>query len=234
MMANKPKAVGFLVQKELQFLGQALTDPKRPFVAILGGAKVSDKIGVIEALIPKCDAILIGGAMNYTFMAADGQKVGGSLVEMDKTGEATRLKKLAGDKLKLPVDVVTVAEIKADAETTVVEGDIPDDRQGVDIGPKSASAFREIIAGAKTIVWNGPMGIFEIKPFDAGTVAIAHAVADATDTGAISIIGGGDSAAAVDAAGLQDRMSHISTGGGASLEFLEGKAFKPIDVLDEA
>jgi len=235
MMTGRPRAIGSLVQKELQFLGDTLADPKRPFVAILGGAKVSDKIGVIEALLGKCDAILIGGAMAYTFSAARGGKVGNSLCELDKTDLAEALMAQAGDKLHLPADTVCATEIKAGIDTTIVtSGQIPDDQQGLDIGPQTAAAFRDVIAKAKTIVWNGPMGKFEVKPFDVGTIAVAHAVADATDAGAVSIIGGGDSAAAVDVAGLEDRMTHISTGGGASLEFLEGKPFKAIEILDEA
>jgi len=234
LMAGKPRVIGFLVQKELRFLGEALASPKRPFVAVLGGAKVSDKIGVIEALIPKCDAILIGGAMSFTFRVAEGRKVGNSLVELDKLDEARRIREQAGQKLRLPLDTVVAERLEPGVATQVVEGDIPDGLAGADIGPKTRAAFAEVIATAKTIVWNGPMGKFEVKPFDAGTVAIAHAVADATDAGAVSIIGGGDSAAAVDAAGVADRVSHISTGGGASLEFLEGKPFKAIEILDEA
>lgn len=233
-MEGKPRVVGFLVKKELEFLGEALANPARPFVAILGGAKVSDKIGVIEALLDKCDKILIGGAMMFTFSAAKGGKVGKSLCEMDKTDLAKELMDKAGDKLYLPVDAVCAPEIKPGVETTTVEiGEIPDDLLGLDIGPETVKAFRDAIQGAKTIVWNGPMGKFEDKPFDVGTIEIAHAVAEATDAGATSIIGGGDSAAAVDVAGLEDRMSHISTGGGASLEFLEGKTFKAIEILDD-
>ncbi len=234
MMAGKPRVVGFLVKKELEYLGDALNKPQRPFVAILGGKKVSDKIGVIEALLSKCDAVLIGGAMNYTFMLAQGKKVGGSLVEADKVEEAGRLLQLGGDKLKLPLDVVAAAELKAGVATQVVEGDIPDGLSGFDVGPKTVEAYKKIIASAKTIAWNGPMGVFETKPFDAGTFAVAHALVDATAKGAITVIGGGDSAAAVEQAGLSDKVSHVSTGGGASLEFMEGKAFKAVDVLDEA
>lgn len=234
-MEGKPRVIGFLVKKELEFLGDTLTSPGRPFIAILGGAKVSDKIGVIEVLLDKCDGILIGGAMAYTFSAARGGKVGNSLCEMDKTDLAASLIDKAGDKLHLPADTVCAPEIQPGVETTTVKaGEIPDDQQGLDIGPETAAKFRMVIANAKTIVWNGPMGKFEDKPFDAGTIDIAHAVADATDAGAISIIGGGDSAAAVDVAGLENRMTHISTGGGASLEFLEGKSFKAIEILDEA
>ncbi len=231
-MAGKPKVVGFLVQKELQYLGDALNNPKRPFVAILGGKKVSDKIAVIEALLNKCDTVLIGGAMQYTFMLAQGRKTGKSLVEPDKVDEAKRLAKLGGDKLKLPVDLIAAKELKEGASTVVLEGDIPDDLAGFDIGPKTRELYGRIVRTAKTVVWNGPMGVFEVKPFDAGTRAMAQALADATKTGAITIIGGGDSAAAVEDFGLADQMTHVSTGGGASLEFLEGRPFKPIEVLD--
>lgn len=234
-MEGKPRVIGFLVEKELEFLGQALENPQRPFVAILGGAKVSDKIGVIQSLLDKCDSILIGGAMAYTFSAAKGGNVGESLCEKDKTDLAKELMEQAGDKLHLPLDDVCAPEIKPGVETTTVDaGEIPDGQIGLDIGPKTVEAFRKVVLDAKTIVWNGPMGKFEDKPFDAGTIAIANAVAEATDAGATSIIGGGDSASAVDVAGLEDRMSHISTGGGASLEFLEGKSFKAIEVLDDA
>jgi len=233
-MAGKPRVVGFLVEKELQYLGEVLDNPQRPFVAILGGKKVSDKIGVIEALLSKCDAVLIGGAMNYTFMLAQGKTVGKSLIEADKVDEAKRLLQLGGDKLRLPADVVAAADLKEGVDTQVIEGDIADNLMGLDVGPKTSEAYAKIIAGAKTVVWNGPMGVFEIKPFDVGTLAVARAVAQATDKGAISVIGGGDSALAVDKAGLSDKMSHVSTGGGASLEFMEGKAFAAVDVLDDA
>jgi phosphoglycerate kinase len=233
LMKGKPRVIGFLVQKEIKFLGDALANPARPFVAILGGAKVSDKIGVIEALLGKCDTILIGGAMAYTFSAAQGGKVGNSLCERDKTDLAKDLIAKAGAKLQLPVDTVCAAEIKEGTTTTTVKsGQIPDDLEGLDIGPETVAAYRQVVTKARTIVWNGPMGKFEVKPFDAGTISIARAVAEATDAGAVSIIGGGDSAAAVEEAGLEDRMTHISTGGGASLEFLEGKPFKCIDILD--
>ena len=233
-MAGKPKVLGFLVQKELQYLGEALNNPQRPFVAILGGKKVSDKIGVIEALLAKCDAVLIGGAMNFTFMLAAGKKVGNSLVEADKVDQAKRLMQLGGAKLKLPVDTVAATEPKAGVATRVVEGSIPDGLQGLDIGPKAIQAYKQIIAGAKTIAWNGPMGVFEVKPFDQGTLAIANALVAATKAGAITVIGGGDSAAAIEQAGLTNKVTHVSTGGGASLEFMEGKPFKAVDVLDEA
>ncbi len=232
-MGDKPKVAGFLVQKELQYLGDALNDPRRPFVAILGGKKVSDKIGVIEALLAKCDAVLIGGAMNYTFMLAAGQKVGNSLVEADKVDEAKRLMQQGGDKLRLPVDVVAARELKEGADTQVIEGDIPDGLEGLDIGPKATEAFKKTIAGAKTIAWNGPMGVFELEPFDKATNEIARALADATTAGAITVIGGGDSAAAIQEAGLSEKVTHVSTGGGASLEFMEGKSFRAVEVLDD-
>jgi len=228
------RVCGFLVQKELQFLGEALANPARPFVAVLGGAKVSDKIGVIESLIPKVDDLLIGGAMAYTFFLAEGKNVGESLVELDKVEEAKRLEAEAADKMHLPVDTVVAPEIKPGAPYEVVVGDIPDDKQGVDIGPNTRERFAEVIKKAKTIFWNGPMGVFEVPPFDEGTVAIAKAVAEATEAGAVSIVGGGDSAAAVAKAGLEDKITHISTGGGAALEFLEGKPFPAIEILDDA
>lgn len=233
-MGGKPKVVGFLVQKELQYLGEALNNPKRPFVAIIGGKKVSDKIAVIENLLSKCDAVLIGGAMTYTFRLAQGRKVGKSLVEADKVDEAKRLMQLGGAKLKLPEDVVAAAEIKPGVATQVISGDIPDTLQGLDIGPKTIDAYKKIIAGAKTVAWNGPMGVFETKPFDKGTYAIADALVEATAKGATTVIGGGDSAAAIEQAGLTDKVTHVSTGGGASLEFMEGKSFKAVEVLDEA
>lgn len=233
LMAGKPRVVGFLVQKELQYLGEALNNPKRPFVAIIGGKKVSDKITVIENLLKKCDSVLIGGAMTYTFRLAQGKKVGHSLVEADKLDEAKRLMELGGGKLKLASDVVAATEIKEGIATQVLEGDIPDDLQGLDVGPKTIAEYKQIIAGAKTVAWNGPMGVFEVKPFDKGTYAIADALVEATKKGAITVIGGGDSAAAIEKAGLTDKVSHVSTGGGASLEFMEGKPFKAVDVLDE-
>jgi len=234
LMKGKPRVVGYLVQRELRFLGEAVKNPKRPFVCILGGAKVSDKLGVIRSLLTKCDTILIGGAMAYTFLAADGMKVGKSLVEPDLFETARELKKQAGDRLRLPVDSVAASEIKIGAAADVCGASIPDDRMGLDIGPKTIAAYRQVIAAARTIVWNGPMGVFETPPFEAGTLAIAAAVADATTAGAVTVIGGGDSASAVGQAGLSERMTHISTGGGASLEFLEGKPFAAIEVLDEA
>jgi 3-phosphoglycerate kinase len=205
-------------------------------VAILGGAKVSDKIGVIENLLDKVDRILIGGAMAYTFLKAQGKTIGKSLCEDDFLDKANQLLELARDKgreVVLPVDSVIAREIKEGASYKTVGENVPDEWLGVDIGPATRKLFASKIKGAKTVVWNGPMGIFEIEPFDAGTKAVAVAVAEATDQGARSIIGGGDSASAVQKLGLEDRISHISTGGGASLEFLEGKAFKCIEILDE-
>lgn len=228
------RVCGHLVQRELQFLGDALQQPTRPFVAILGGAKVSDKIGVIEALLQKVDSILIGGAMVYTFFAALGMEVGKSLCERDKLELARSLLARAGGKLRLPVDSVCAAKIEPGASTEVASGAIPSELMGLDIGPATIKLYRELIAPAKTIIWNGPMGVFETPPFDKGTVAVAEAMAGATSAGATTIIGGGDSAAAVDQAGLAEKMTHISTGGGASLEFLEGKPFATIEILDDA
>ncbi len=234
MMEGKPRVVGYLVRKELEFLGAAVTDPKRPFVCVLGGAKVSDKLGVIKSLMGKCDTILIGGAMAYTFLSAEGVAVGKSLVEPELLDTAKKLRQDAGDRLKLPTDSVCAKEIAENVTTTTCPGDIPAGQMGLDIGPETAKAYESIVAGAGTVVWNGPMGVFETPPFDRGTLAVAEALAKATDAGTISIVGGGDSASAVDVAGVADRMTHISTGGGASLEFLEGKTFAAIDVLDDA
>jgi phosphoglycerate kinase len=228
------RVCGFLVQKELRFLGEALSKPRRPFVAILGGAKVSDKIGVIENLLPKVDAILIGGAMAYTFLAAKGIAVGASKHESDKLDLARSLLDKAGGKIRLPSDSVCATAIEAGVGTMVATGEIGQGLLGLDIGPATVKAYRDVLATAKTIVWNGPMGVFETPPFDRGTTAVAQALAEATAKGATTIIGGGDSAAAVEAAGLSEKMTHISTGGGASLEFLEGKPFKTIEILDEA
>ncbi|HBG25489.1 MAG: phosphoglycerate kinase [Planctomycetes bacterium GWF2_41_51] len=237
MMGNKPKVVGFLVEKELKFLGDTINNPVHPFVAILGGAKVSDKLAVIENLLTKVDRILIGGAMAYTFFKAQGRKIGKSLCEDDFLEKAKELfgkAKAANCQLILPVDDVIASEFKENAENKVVTGDIPDGWQGLDIGPASRKLFVDKLADAKTVVWNGPMGVFEMKPFDEGTKAVAQAVADATqNNGAKSIIGGGDSASAIKKMKLSDKVTHVSTGGGASLEFLEGKKFKAIEILDE-
>jgi phosphoglycerate kinase len=232
-MQGKPRVIGFLIQKELKFLGDSISNPKRPFVAILGGAKVSDKINVIQQLLGKADQLLIGGAMAYTFFLAQGKKVGKSLVEKDKVELAASLLKEAGSKIKLPVDTVVSDRMTDDAQTQIVEGNIPDDLEGFDIGPKTRALYQAEIAKAKTIIWNGPMGVFEKKPFAEGTRAIAQAVADATaNNSATTIIGGGDSAAAVEQMGLSEKVSHVSTGGGASLEFLENGHFSTIDILD--
>ena len=232
--AGKPAVVGFLVEKEIQYLSDAIAQPKRPFVAILGGKKVSDKIAVITNLLKICDHVLIGGAMAYTFSLAKGGQTGTSLVEPDKVELAKELLAQGGGKLVLPTDTHCADAFSSDANKQVVPaGQIPEGFEGLDIGPETATAYAEIIRGAGTVVWNGPMGVFELPPFDAGTKAVADAVAAATAKGAITIIGGGDSAAAVEQLGYADKVSHVSTGGGASLEMLEGKAFETVAVLNE-
>ena len=236
MMKGKPRVIGFLIEKELKYLGETLSAPEKPFVAILGGAKVSDKIGVIENLIGKVDRIIIGGAMAYTFLKGRGKSIGKSLCEadfIDKGQELLNHASEVGCEVILPVDHCVVREFKAGAPHRTAVGDIDPGYQAVDIGPIAAQTFAEKTADARTIVWNGPMGVFEMEPFDKGTKAVAVAVAEATEKGARSIIGGGDSASAVVKLGLEDKISHISTGGGASLEFLEGKKFKCLEVLDE-
>ena len=228
------RVCGFLIQKELEFLGQALTDPARPFLAILGGAKVSDKIPVIENLIKKVDAIVIGGAMSYTFLKAQGKQVGNSKLEEDMLAQSAKLlsaAQQAGCELILPTDHVVAKALAAGVETQIQSPAIEPGWMGLDIGPATAQDYAARIALAKTVVWNGPMGVCEIPPFDAGTRILAQAIAD---TDCISIIGGGDSAAAVQALGLEEKMSHISTGGGASLEFLAGKPFAALEILDDA
>lgn len=231
-MQGKPRVIGFLIEKELKYLGDAVSNPQRPFVAILGGAKVSDKINVIEQLLEKCDTLLIGGAMAYTFFLAQGKTVGKSLVEPDKVDLAKNLLAKAGDKLKLPVDTV-IADGFDSTETSVAEGgNIPADKSGFDIGPKTVEAYKAELARAKTVIWNGPMGVFEKPQFANGTRAVAQAVADATAQGATTVIGGGDSAAAIEQMGLSDKVSHVSTGGGASLEYLENGHFSTLDILD--
>jgi phosphoglycerate kinase len=232
-LAGKPRVIGSLIERELKFLGEAVSHPQRPFIAILGGAKVSDKIAVIEQLLDKADELLIGGAMAYTFFLAQGKEVGKSLVERDKVELAKQLLAKAKGKIKLPVDNVVSNEMTDTAKTQIVEGNIPADLEGFDIGPKTATAYVAAIGRAKTIIWNGPMGVFEKKPFAAGTLAVARAVAEATlKNGATTIIGGGDSAAAIEQMGLADKVSHVSTGGGASLEFLESGHFATLDILD--
>ncbi|MFP4143858.1 MAG: phosphoglycerate kinase [Phycisphaeraceae bacterium] len=231
---GKPVVAGDLLEKEIDYLLGAIEEPKRPFVAILGGAKVSDKIAVIDNLLQKCDKILIGGAMAYTFGKAKGDQVGNSLVEQDKLDDARRMMEAGGDKLMLPVDHHAADDFGNPTEKKIFEGDIDDGFMGLDIGPKTIEAYEQAVSDAKTIVWNGPMGVFEKPPFDAGTLAVAKAIARATEEeGATSIIGGGDSAAAIETMGLADQVSHVSTGGGASLEMLEGKKFNSVELLDE-
>jgi len=233
--AGRPAVVGFLVDKEVRYLADAIAHPKRPFVAILGGKKVSDKIAVITNLLSICDHVLVGGAMAYTFSLAQGGRTGTSLVERDKLDLARGLLERGAGKLVLPTDTHCADAFSATAAKRIVPaGEIPDGFEGLDIGPQTAERYAAIIAGAGTVVWNGPMGVFEMPPFDAGTKAVADAVATATARGAVTIIGGGDSAAAVEQLGYADRVSHVSTGGGASLEMLEGKSFATVAVLDEA
>ncbi len=227
--------VGYLMQKEIDFLGNAVNNPERPFVAILGGAKVSSKISVIENLLDKVDTLIIGGGMAYTFMAAHGEEVGKSLLEEDYKEYALKMEKKAeekGVKLLIPVDTVVADDFSNDANIKVVgRGEIPADMEGLDVGPKTAELFADAIKGAKTVVWNGPMGCFEMPNFAKGTIAVAQAMADLE--GATTIIGGGDSAAACNQLGFGDKMTHISTGGGASLEFLEGKDLPGVVAADD-
>ena len=230
-MEGKPRVVGFLVAKEIQYLADAIGNPERPFVAILGGAKVSDKITVINNLLGICDKVLIGGAMAYTFALAKGGNVGKSLVEPDKVELAAELIAQGGDKLILPVDTHCGDDFSADCNKQVVPfGAIADDFEGLDVGPETAEAYAAILADAKVVVWNGPMGVCEMPPFDAGTKRVAEAIA-ASD--ATSIIGGGDSAAAIQQLGFADQVSHVSTGGGASLAMLEGRSFAAVELLDD-
>ena len=229
--AYLPAYSGLLVQKELSIMGKALDDPKRPFVAVLGGAKVSDKINVINNLLEKADTIIIGGGMAYTFKKAQGFEIGKSLLEADRIDYAKDMIAKAeakGVKFLLPVDNVCAKEFAADAEPVLVEGDIPADMMGMDIGPKTQALFAEAVNGAGTIVWNGPMGVFEFDAFAVGTKAMAKALAE---SGAVTIVGGGDSASAVEKLGFADKITHISTGGGASLEFLEGKELPGVACL---
>jgi phosphoglycerate kinase len=231
----KPAVAGFLMRKELRYLGDALRDPRRPFVAVLGGAKISGKIDLIETLLPKVDAILLGGAMACTFFKAMGLETGTSLVEADRVEMARGLMAKAGNKLVLPGGAVVAQRLQSGAETRLVPRDrIPAGWAVYDIDPATEADFAGRITAAGTVVWNGPMGVFETPPFDHGTLAVARAMADATGRGAVTVVGGGDSAAAVAQAGLGDRMTHVSTGGGASLEFLEGKELPGVAALDEA
>ncbi|MCT3509039.1 phosphoglycerate kinase [Lactobacillus delbrueckii] len=229
--AGKPAAAGFLLEKEIKFLGNAVANPVHPFVTILGGAKVSDKIGVITNLIPKADHIIIGGGMAYTFLKAQGHNIGKSLVEDDKVEFAKELLEKAGDKLVLPIDNVAATEFNNDAASEVVGQDIPDDEMGLDIGPKTIELFKKTLEGAKTVVWNGPMGVFEMPNFAKGTLEVGRALADLPD--ATTIVGGGDSTAAAKQLGIAPKLTHISTGGGASLEYLEGKELPGIACVSD-
>ena len=231
----KPAVAGLLMEKELQYLGAALANPQRPFVAILGGSKISGKIDVVEALLPKVDALLIGGAMACTFFKAMGLETGSSLVEDDRVDMARDLLERAGTRLILPHDATVAPSTDEPGKAHAVKRDaIPAGEAMLDIGPDTAKSYARGIATAKTVLWNGPMGVFEKPPFDAGTTAVARAMADVTAKGATTIVGGGDSAAAVEEAGLSARMSHVSTGGGASLEFLEGQTLPGVAALDDA
>jgi phosphoglycerate kinase len=230
--AHLPAVAGFLMERELDFLGRALADPARPFVAILGGAKVSDKIAVIENLLGKVDALLVGGGMANTFLKAQGREIGKSLVENDKVAVAEKLLREAGTKLVLPVDAVVGDRFDAAAERRTVDvANVPPGWLILDMGPKTIAAFTDRLRGAKTVIWNGPMGVFEMEPFAAGTFAVARALAGLA--GSTTIIGGGDSAAAVEQAGVAEKITHVSTGGGASLEFLEGKELPGVAVLQD-
>ncbi len=229
-----PCAAGYLMKKELDYLGRALASPQKPFVAILGGAKISGKIDVIENLLQQVDRLIIGGGMAYTFFNAMGREIGQSILEADRVDMARDILSRAKEKLLLPVDCVVADKFENDARRSTVRAEaIPADQQGMDIGPESIKAFTGAIAGAKTIVWNGPMGVFEFPNFASGTNAVAKALADATAGGAITIVGGGDSAAAITQAGLDKKVSHVSTGGGASLEFLEGKVLPGVAALTD-
>ncbi|MCI5762590.1 phosphoglycerate kinase [Ligilactobacillus agilis] len=224
-------AAGFLLEKEIKFLGEAVDEPKRPFVAILGGAKVSDKIGVINHLLGKADKVIVGGGMTYTFYAAKGIKIGNSLVEEDKIELAKELIEKAGDKLVLPIDNVVAEKFDNDVPNQVVEGDIPDGYMALDVGPKSVALFEDVLKDAKTVVWNGPMGVFEMSNYAKGTLEVGKFLGELSD--ATTIVGGGDSTAAVQQLGVADKLTHISTGGGASLEYLEGKTLPGIAAVSD-
>lgn len=230
-MAGKPRVVGKLVAKELDILGQLLSAPRRPFVGILGGAKVSDKIGFIKSLLGRVDRVLIGGAMTYTFMKAQGGKVGASKTEADKLDVARELLRLGGEKIWLPGDHLVVERLDAPETARVVEGDIPDGWIGVDIGPKTIDHYRQEIGRAGMVVWNGPLGKYEDAPYSKGTRAIAQALAESR---AVTVVGGGETAEAVEEFGLAERMTHVSTGGGAFLEYVEGTPFAALDQIDDA
>ncbi len=231
-------ASGYLMKKELDFLGDALSTPKAPFVAIIGGAKISGKIDVIDALLSKVDYLLIGGGMTYTFLKSQGIEIGQSLCEDDKLELAKSLMEKAGDKIVLPTDFLVTESLDFGNKTLgatqiVPQNGIPTDMESVDIGPESMKAYAEIIRNAKTVVWNGPMGVFEIEASSKGTFKVANALVESTEQGGVTIIGGGDSAAAIEKAGLEDKVSHVSTGGGASLEFLEGKKLPGVEALSD-
>jgi phosphoglycerate kinase len=226
---GKKVAAGFLMEKEIKFLGEAVDDPKHPFVAILGGAKVSDKIGVIDHLLDKADKVIIGGGMTYTFYAAKGMSIGNSLVEADKIDVAKEILAKGGDKIVLPVDSVVAEKFDNDVPHKVVEGDIPDGYMALDIGPKSVAEFKDVLKDAKTVVWNGPMGVFEMSNYAKGTLEVGKFLGTLSD--ATTIVGGGDSTAAVKQLGVGDQLTHISTGGGASLEYLEGKELPGIAAI---
>ncbi|MCH8276040.1 MAG: phosphoglycerate kinase [Bacteroidetes bacterium] len=224
-------AMGKLMEIEISFLSRILDSPETPFVAIIGGAKVSDKIGIVERLLDSVDALLIGGAMSYTFMKSIGVGTGDSMVEDECLEAAANLLTRAGDRIRLPLDHVVATSFDNEAQKRIVSGVIPDAEMGLDIGPATVEAYRSVILGAKTLVWNGPMGVFEMPSFASGTIAIARAMAEATERGALTVVGGGDSVAAITAAGLESRVSHVSTGGGAMLEFLEGKTLPGVAAL---
>ena len=227
-----PNAAGQLLRREVDFLTRALSEPDRPFVAVIGGAKVSDKINVIEALAPQVDHLLIGGAMAYTFLAGLGHSTGDSLVESDRTDDAFELYERFKNTIRLPSDHVVADRFAADANTRVVTGEIPDGVMGLDIGPDTQEQYASLVASAHTVIWNGPMGVFELEPFAQGTLAVAQALADATaDHDALTVVGGGDSVAAVTQAGLSDAVTHVSTGGGAMLELMEGKELPGLAAL---
>jgi len=229
----KTSAMGFLMEKEVSCLSRLLTAPEKPFVGILGGAKVSDKIALIAQLLSRVDSLLIGGAMAYTFLKAQGHEIGKSLVETDFLELAADLLATAGDRLMLPVDHITAPSFSNDVGSNISGVNISLEEMGLDIGPETQKHFREMILQAQTLVWNGPMGVFEMSNFSSGTLAIADAMAEVTKNGAFTVVGGGDSVAAIQQAGLADRVSHVSTGGGAMLEFLEGKTLPGIDALSD-
>lgn len=233
-----PKVSGFLVEKEIKYLSEALSHPRKPFAVVLGGSKVSDKMAAIENLAPKSSAVLVGGAMAYTFLKAQGKEVGSSKVEADRLDDAKRALELAAKancELYLPIDHIVASEFaEKPAKVQTVDGAIPAGFMGLDIGPKTCAKFGEVLRRSQTVVWNGPMGVFEFEQFGGGTRAVAQAIVDATRAGATSIVGGGDTASAAEKFGFADKMSHVSTGGGASLEMLEGKKFESVELLDEA